>query len=92
MTKQGVESREVLVRPVIMIDVNLIDNADYNPQEQDKVVFNRMVKSIKENGFAGTIQVAPHLSERIYAAMGCGETDSFGFCVGKPKDEVQVTR
>jgi len=34
-----------------MIAVDLIDNADYNPHEQDKVVFNRMVKSIKENGF-----------------------------------------
>lgn len=63
MTKQNVESEEVRVRPVVMIDINLIDNADYNPQEQDKVVFNRMVKSIKENGFGGTIQVAPHPTE-----------------------------
>ena len=59
-----VENEKALVRPVAMIDVNLIDNADYNPQEQNKVVFNRMVKSIKENGFGGTIQVAPHPTKK----------------------------
>lgn len=64
MTKQNVESEEAWVRPVVMIDINLIDNADYNPQEQDKVVFNRMVKSIKENGFGGTIQVVPHPTQK----------------------------
>lgn len=58
MTKK--QNDEVLVRPVVIIDIDLIDNADYNPQEQSKVVFNRMVKSIKEDGFAGTIQVAPN--------------------------------
>ena len=57
------QNNEVLVRPVVMIDIGLIDNADYNPQEQSKVVFNRMVKSIKKDGFAGTIQVAPNLKK-----------------------------
>ena len=37
MTKK---QSEILVRPVVMIDIDLLDNADYNPQEQDKVTFN----------------------------------------------------
>lgn len=69
---------EVLVRPVVMIDINFIDNADYNPQEQSKVVFNRMVKSIKEDGFAGTIQVAPNpkKEDRYVAISGNHRLDA----------------
>ena len=31
----GTEDK-VLIKPVVMIDINLLDNADYNPQEQSK--------------------------------------------------------
>lgn len=58
MTKKSEE--QAFVRPIVMIDVDLIDNADYNPQEQSKIVFNRLVKSIKDKGFSGTVKVAPN--------------------------------
>lgn len=50
---------KVLIKPVVMIDIDLLDNADYNPQEQNKVVFNALVKKIKKEGYAGTVKVAP---------------------------------
>jgi len=59
MTKKNDESEAVYVKPVAMIDINLLDNADYNPQEQVKVTFNALVKKIEKNGFTGTVKVAP---------------------------------
>ena len=31
---------KVLIKPVVMIDIDLLDNADYNPQEQSKMAHN----------------------------------------------------
>jgi ParB/RepB/Spo0J family partition protein len=55
---------EVFVRPVVMLDVDLLDNADYNPQEQLKITFNELVKKIRRNGFCGTVKVAPNLKKK----------------------------
>lgn len=48
------------VRPVEMLDIELLENADYNPQEQSKATFNKLVNKIRKNGFSGTVKVAPH--------------------------------
>ncbi len=61
-----------------MIDINLLDNADYNPQEQTKVTFNALVKRIQKNGWTGTVKVAPNHKEegRFVIIAGNHATDA----------------
>jgi len=72
------ENLEVLIKPVVMIDINLLDNAQYNPQEQNKAVFNALVEKIKKEGFAGTVKVAPnpHKPGRYTIVSGNHSTDA----------------
>jgi ParB/RepB/Spo0J family partition protein len=52
--------------PIEMLDIDLIDVQDYNPNEQSDKQFNRLVQSIEEDGFEEPLVVSKAATEGRY--------------------------